>query len=159
MFAVLSYRVSIGECASSYRMSMGYGHSRGIRRRGRCSTLRAAPNNGVIGNRPKQVEARGHRRRRDCKMTALLYAHGNHGIGSPANSLRRLHDSKPGKMRLGPDAWRRKVPSMSPMEKQFPVGRSGFAISRRESGVIRSVTLDSWMTIESNSSISFEERN
>ena len=26
--------------------------------------------------------------RRDCKMTALLYAHGNHGIGSPANSLR-----------------------------------------------------------------------
>ena len=31
--------------------------------------------------------------------------------------LRRLHDSKPGKMRLGPDAWRRKVPSMSPMEK------------------------------------------
>ena|SRR5438876_1471776 len=141
MFAVLSYRVSIGECASSYRMSMGYGHSRGIRRRGRCSTLRAAPNNGVIGNRPKQVEARGHRRRRDCKMTALLYAR------------------KPGKMRLGPDAWRRKVPSMSPMEKQFPVGRSGFAISRRESGVIRSVTLDSWMTIESNSSISFEERN
>ena len=141
MFAVLSYRVSIGECASSYRMSMGYGHSRGIRRRGRCSTLRAAPNNGVIGNRPKQVEARGHRRRRDCKMTALLYAR------------------KPGKMRLGPDAWRRKVPSMSPMEKQFPVGRSGFAISRRESGVIRSVTLDGWMTIESNSSISFEERN
>jgi len=56
-------------------------------------------NNGVIGNRPKQVEARGHRRRRDCKMTALLYGR------------------KPGKMRLGPDAWRRKVPSMSPMEK------------------------------------------
>src|SRR2546422_6193795 len=48
--------------------------------------------------------------------------------------FRRLHDSKPGKMRLGPDACRRKVPSMSPMEKQFPVGRSGFAISRRESG-------------------------
>jgi hypothetical protein len=58
------------------------------------------------------------------------------------DSLRRLHDSKPGKMRLGPDAWRRKVPSMSPMEKQIPVGRSGFAISRRESGVIRSVTLE-----------------
>jgi len=33
------------------------------------------------------------------------------------DSLRRLHDSKPGKMRLGPDAWRRKVPSMSPMER------------------------------------------
>src|SRR5437773_11332203 len=51
--------------------------------------------------------------------------------------LRRLHDSKPGKMRLGPDAWRRKVESMSPMEKQFPVGRSGFAISRRESGAMK----------------------
>src|SRR6266511_4512873 len=52
-------------------------------------------------------------------MTALLYAR------------------KPGKMRLGPDAWRRKVESMSPMEKQFPVGRSGFAIWLRESGAMK----------------------
>jgi len=62
-----------------------------------------------------------------------------HDISQEIDSLRRLHDSKPGKMSLGPDAWRRKVPSMSPMEKQFPVGRSGFAISRRESEVIRNI--------------------